>query len=228
MTRYLLQRLLHSVFVVFGVSVIAFALVHLSGDPAATLLPIETTPEGLAAFRRSLGLDRPLTEQYVRFLTRAIQGDLGISIRHKVPVLPIVLQRLPATLQLAVSGILVSFLIAIPLGVLAAARRNGVIDHFSRIVSLFGQAMPTFWLGILLIMVFAVRLRWFPVVGRGGLEHLVLPAVTLGVFAAPVQIRLLRSSLLEVLRADFIRTARAKGLLPSRVLVRHALQNAGS
>jgi len=226
MARFVVQRLFDSVVVLLGVSLLVFFLVRLSGDPAATLLPVEASREDYVALRKSLGLDRPLPEQYIRFLGRAIRGDFGLSIRHRIPALPTVLERLPATLKLTFVGMLISLAIAVPLGVVSATKRNTVVDALARIAALLGQAMPTFWLGILLIMLFAVRLRWFPVVGQADLEHLILPAVTLGAFAAPVQMRLLRSSLLEVLNTDFIRTAHSKGVPPRRVILRHALKNA--
>src|SRR3990172_2873231 len=226
MARFVVQRLFDSVVVLLGVSLLVFFLVRLSGDPAATLLPVEASREDYVALRKSLGLDRPLPEQYIRFLGRALHCDFGLSIRHRIPALPTVLERLPATLKLTFVGMLISLAIAVPLGVVSATRRNTMVDDLARIAALLGQAMPTFWLGILLIMLFAVRLRWFPVVGQADLEHLILPAVTLGAFAAPVQMRLLRSSLLEVLNTDFIRTAHSKGVPPRRVILRHASKNA--
>jgi peptide/nickel transport system permease protein len=226
MAQYLTQRLLHSVIVVLGVSLVVFFLTHLSGDPAAMLLPVEASREDYTALRKALGLDRPLPIQYIVFLRRAVRGDFGLSIRHRLPALPTVLERLPATLKLAFAGMVVSLTIAVPLGVLSATRSNTIVDDAARIAALFGQAMPTFWLGILLIMLFAVRLGWFPVVGQPGLRYLILPAITLGAFAAPVQMRLLRSSLLEVLNKDYIRTAHSKGIEPKRIILRHALKNA--
>lgn len=226
MASFFVQRLAASLVVIIGVSLIIFVLVRLTGDPAAMLLPIDATAEDYAALRQKLGLDRPLPEQYYLFLTSAVHGDFGTSIRHKLPALPIVLQRLPATLELILAGLLVSFLIAIPAGIVSAVKRNSSFDNASRVVAFIGQGMPTFWMGMLLIMLFSVKLRWFPFAGRGGVKHLILPAITLGAFAAPLQMRILRSGLLEVLNKDYIRTARAKGLSERKVIFGHSLKNA--
>jgi peptide/nickel transport system permease protein len=226
MARYLARRLLHSIIVVFGVSLLVFVLLRLSGDPTAMLLPVEASPQDHAALRRSLGLDRPVAEQYLRFVGRAVRGDFGVSVRHRLPALPTVLERFPATMKLTLAGMLVALAISLPLGILSAARKNTWVDDVARVTALLGQAMPTFWLGILLIMLFAVELEWLPVVGSGDIRGLILPAITLGAFAAPVQMRLLRSSLLEVLRTDYIRTARSKGLPQRTIFLKHALKNA--
>lgn len=211
---------------VWGVSLIAFALTHLSGDPAALLLPPSATAEDVAIFRKAAGLDRPLPEQYLDFLLRAVRGDFGRSIRHGEPALGLVLDRMPATLELAGAALAISLVVSLPLGILAAMRRGGLIDQASLALSLVGQAFPVFWLGILLIIVFAENLRWLPASGRGTPLHLLMPAFALSAYSTAVITRLLRSSLLEVLSADFIRTARSKGLSGAAVLLRHALRNA--
>ncbi len=207
-------------------SVIAFALTHLSGDPAALLLPPSATVEDIALFRHEAGLDRPLPVQYADFLSHAVRGDFGRSIRHNEPALSLVLERLPATLELSAVALALSLAIAIPLGILAAVRRGSVFDQASLALSVVGQAFPSFWLGIVLIIVFAEDLRWLPASGRGSPAHLVLPAVTLAAFSVAIITRLLRSSLIDVLSTEFIRTARGKGLPERAVLLRHAVKNA--
>lgn len=226
MIAFLLRRILHSVFVVVGVTAIVFILIRLTGDPALLLLPPDSSAQEIADFRHRMGFDRPIYVQYVDFLRRAAHGDFGMSFRNQQPALPLVLERLPATLQLTFVGFLISLAIAIPSGILAATHKNSAIDAVSRIVSLLGQCIPSFWLGIMLILVFAVNLGWLPAYGRGSLRHLVLPGITLGAYLAAITSRLLRSSLLEVLNSDYIRTARAKGLTEQLVLYRHALKNA--
>ena len=224
--RYASERLWHSLIVLFWVSLLVFLLMRLTGDPAAVMLPSEATAEDHELLRRQLGLDRPLPEQFGIFLVNAIRGDFGQSYRHHQPALELVLERLPATLQLTFAALLVSLALALPAGVVAALRRGSAFDSLSRLLALLGQAMPTFWLGLMLILFFAVRLKWLPPAGRGGLEYLVLPALTLGTYSAALTMRLLRSSLLEVLGRDYIRTARAKGLGERGLVLRHALRNA--
>ena len=226
MLRYLFERLWHSIFVLFGVSLLVFVLMRLTGDPVAVMLPPEATAQDAALLRHALGLDRSLPEQFGIFVVHAVQGDFGESYRHHAPAFPLVLERLPATLQLTLAALLVSLLLALPAGILAALQRGSVFDSLSRLLALLGQAMPTFWLGLMLILLFAVRLKWFPPSGRGGIEYLVLPAVTLGAYSAALTMRLLRSSLLEVLSKEYIRTGRAKGLREATVVIRHALKNA--
>jgi peptide/nickel transport system permease protein len=226
MGRYLLVRLGHAVLVVVGVSLIVFLLTHLGGDPASLLLPPNASEEDIQQFRHAMGFDQPLPIQLVQYFGRLAHGDFGQSFRYSQPALEVVLERVGATLVLGGFALLLSVLVAIPLGILAAVRRNSVWDALSLIVSLSGQALPVFWLGILLIILFAVTLRWLPASGGGDLAHLVLPGITLAAYSLAIISRLLRSSLLEVLAADYVRTARAKGLRERAVLVRHALKNA--
>ena len=226
MKSYILRRLWQAVLVLFGVSVVVFAILHLTGDPAALLLPPDATAEDIARFRTAMGFDDPWIVQYGRFLTGAIQGNFGESLRHGEPAMPLVLERLPATLQLAGAGLLLALCLAVPAGIVSAVKRNTVIDYFSTVVALLGQAMPTFWLGIMLILVFSVHFNWLPSSGRGDLQHLVLPAVTLGLFTTARITRLTRSGMLEVLGQDYIRTARAKGVSEQPVVWKHALKNA--
>jgi peptide/nickel transport system permease protein len=224
--RFLVERLWQSLIVLFWVALLVFLLMRLTGDPVAVMLPAEATAEDEELLRHELGLDRPLHEQFGIFLANAVRGNFGQSYRHHQPALELVLERLPATLQLTFAALLVSLVLALPAGILAALRRGSAFDTLSRLLGLLGQAMPTFWLGLMLILLFAVHLKWFPPAGRGGPEYLVLPALTLGAYSAALSMRLLRSSLLEVLGRDYIRTARAKGLGERGVVVRHALRNA--
>ncbi len=226
MLGYLLRRLLQSIVVVLGVSLVVFALLHLSGDPARLLLPVEATAEDVAKFRQATGLDDPLPLQYVRFLANALRLDFGDSLRHHQPALQLVLERVPATLQLVATAMFFSLLIAIPVGTISALRRDSIYDTLGMMLALLGQSMPAFWLGIMLILVLSVKLEWLPPFGRDGLDHLILPAMTLGAYATAMTTRLLRSSLLEVLSKNYIRTARAKGLRETVVVYRHALKNA--
>ena len=225
MARYLVHRVLWAALVLFGITLVVFLVVHLSGDPAALYMGPEGTREDYELLRAAMGFDRPLPEQYGRFLARALQGDFGRSLRHQQPSLPLVLERLPATLRLALTAMGIAVLLALPLGILSAVRRNSLLDTSAMIFALSGQCMPTFWLGILLILVFAVNLRWVPVYGGEGWLTLVLPALTLGVWAMARTARITRSSMLEVLHQDFVRTARAKGLGEVPTVLRHALRN---
>jgi len=226
MKSYMLRRLWQAVLVLFGVSFVVFMILHLTGDPAALLLPPDATAEDVARFRTAMGFDDPWIIQYLRFLKGAIQGNFGESLRHGEPAMHLVVERLPATFQLAGAGLLLALCLAIPAGIISAVKRNTVIDYFSTVVALLGQAMPTFWLGIMLILVFSVRLNWLPSSGRGDLQHLVLPAITLGLFTTARISRLTRSGMLEVLGQDYIRTARAKGVSEQPVVWKHALKNA--
>jgi ABC-type dipeptide/oligopeptide/nickel transport system permease component len=226
MNSYLVRRLWQSVLVLFGVSVVVFLILHLTGDPAALLLPPDATAEDVARFRKSMGFDDPVVVQYVRFLKGALRGDFGESLRHGEPAMGLVVERMPATFELAGAGLLLALCLAIPAGIISAVKRNTLVDYVSTVVALLGQAMPTFWLGIMLILVFSVRLNWLPSSGRGDLQHLILPAITLGLFTTARITRLTRSGMLEVLGQDYIRTARAKGVSEPPVVWKHALKNA--
>ena len=200
---YLSRRALWGLAVLLAISLVVFLVVHLSGDPTALYMGPEGTQEDYAVLRAALGFDRPLPEQYWHFLERAVRGDFGRSLRHQQPTLPLVLARFPATVELAVLALTLAVLLAVPLGVLSAIRRHSLLDTGAMVLALAGQCMPTFWLGILLILVFAVQLRWVPVVGAEGTRALVLPAVTLGVWAMARTARITRSSMLEVLTRTF-------------------------
>ena len=184
------------------------------------------SPQQIADFRHAMGFDRPWYVQYLDFLGKAVHGDFGVSLRQQQPTFQLIAERMPATLQLAGAAMAIALVVGLPLGVLAATRRGSIWDNALMLGGLLGQSMPVFWLGLLLIMVFAVGLGWFPVAGAGGLDHLVLPAVTLGLFSTAYIARMARSSMLEVLGKDYVRTARAKGLSQRGVVVRHGLRNA--
>lgn len=221
-----LKRLLRSLLVMFGVSLLTFLLTHLTGDPAALMLPLDATPEQAAILRAELGYDAPLWQQYLRFLQQAIGGDFGLSLRHKQAALPLILERMPATLELAGTALITSLLLAIPLGVLAACRRNSWLDHASSLLAILGQSLPAFCWGLMLQLVFGLLLPILPITGRGTPANLILPALTLGLGSTASTMRLLKSSLLEVLQQDYVRTARAKGLPNWLVIGKHALRNA--
>ena len=226
MTTYVVQRLLLSILVVFGVSIVTFFLTFLSGDPAVLMLPPDASAEQIAQFRRDWGFDRPIIVQYGNFLWRALQGDMGTSLRHGTPALPLIAERLPATLQLTVTAMLVAIAVAIPLGVVSATHRGSPVDLLTMTVALVGQAVPNFWLSIMAILLFSVTLGWLPTSGRGSVLHVVMPAGVLAIGLMALLTRLARSTMLEVLSEDYVRTARAKGLREWVVLSRHALRNA--
>jgi peptide/nickel transport system permease protein len=226
MVAYLLRRLAQTVFVLLGVSVLSFGTLFLSGDPTMLMASESWNQEQISTFRHQMGFDRPWFVQYLDFLDKAVHGDLGVSLRQQQPTINLIAERLPATLQLAGASMAIAICIGVPLGVGAARRRDSVWDNLLMLGGLLGQSLPVFWLGLLLIMVFAVGLGWFPVAGTGGAQHLVLPSVTLGLFSMAYIARMTRSSMLEVLGRDYVRTARAKGLGERRLLVGHALRNA--
>ena len=226
MLRYLVTRVLYAWAVIAGVSVLVFFLVRLGGDPTALFLPPESSVEEIARFRHQLGFDRPLLVQYLDFATRALKGDFGTSLRYQEPAMKLVLERFPATLQLSGLALLLSVVVGVPLGIVAATLRGSLLDRGGLLVSLFGQSIPTFWLGLMLILVFAEIFQVLPASGRGTWRHLVLPAVSLAAYSTAMITRLLRSSMIDVLQADYIRSARGKGLSETAIVVRHALRNA--
>lgn len=226
MVRFLAGRLLSTLAVLLGVTTLTFGLLHLSGDPLAGLVPPGAPPEQLAATRQRLGLDRPLPVQYLRFVTRAVRGDLGESWSQHRPALAAVLDWLPATLALTSSAVALALLIGVPLGIAVGVRPRGALDAAATGAALLGQAVPGFWFGTILILVFAVRLHWLPPSGLDGPRSLLLPAVTLAAYPAATIVRLLRASMIEVMRRDYVRTARGKGLSAWAVVQGHALRNA--
>ncbi|RXZ81183.1 ABC transporter permease [Paenibacillaceae bacterium] len=225
MGKFIIRTVLQIVPVLFLVSIIVFVLVHITGDPVALMLPDTATDADIAALRAAWGLDRPLYVQYGTFLSNALQGEFGTSFHYGEPALPLVLERLPASFQLAAAAMLIAVVMAVPLGIISAVKRNTFMDLIISSLSVIGKAMPNFWMGIMLILVFSVGFGFFPVSGKGGLEHLVLPAFTLGVGLAAQMTRLIRSNMLEILNQDYIRTARSKGLLEAIVVGKHALRN---
>lgn len=221
-----MRRLLQTVVTALFVTVIVFSLARLTGDPTPMLLPTAATQEDEEFFRRQLGLDKPLPQQYLTFLGNALEGDFGISFRYREPAAELVISRLPATLELAFASMLLAIIVAFPTGILAATRRGSWVDRGTRWFATVGQSTPTFWLGLMLILLFSVTFQLFPPSGRGGLDQLILPAVTLGWYSAAAIARLVRSSMLEVLQSDFVKFERLSGL-PERVIVlKHALKNA--
>lgn len=226
MLQYALKRLVQTIPVLAGILFVSFMLTHLSGDPTDLILPTDATDEARAAFREKHGLDRPFWEQWLRFSWIALQGDFGTSLRFGEPAIKLVLERLDATGELALASIVVAMLIGIPAGVLAAHRRNTRTDLAVRTLILGGQAIPNFYFGIVAIIIFAVWLRWLPTGGRGSWEQLVLPTATLSLSLVSLIARVTRSSMLEVMGQDYVRTARAKGLGEGRVIWLHALRNA--
>ncbi|RIK36193.1 MAG: hypothetical protein DCC58_19555 [Chloroflexi bacterium] len=228
MGRYFLARLLATIPVILGVTIAVFSMLHLvPGDPISMMLgEFQTSPEQIEQLRSRLHFDEPLPKQYGRFLLGAVQGDLGYSIRSKRPVMTEITDNLPSTLILAASGLGIALLIGITLGVVAAVKQNTWADVSAMLISMLGVSMPSFWLGLLLIFTFSLKLQWLPATGGGDLRHLILPALTLGLGASAIIARLTRSTMLEVLRQEYITTARAKGLRERVVIVRHALRNA--
>jgi peptide/nickel transport system permease protein len=225
--RYLFRRAAQMVPVLFLVTVIIFFVIRLKGDPIAQLAPVDQmSPQEIEQLRRAYGFDRPLLAQYFDFLAKLVRGDFGDSFRYRQPALGLVVERLPKTAELAAAAVVVGWVIALPLGVIAAVRRNSLVDLAATTASVIGRGLPNYWLGIMLILVFAVSLQWLPVSGSDSIAHLILPATTLGVGLATTLTRLIRSSLLEVIRQDYITTARAKGLAERIVLTRHGVRNA--
>lgn len=227
MSRYLLKRILLSIPVLLGVSIVVFTMIRLiPGDPAQLMAGQAATAEVVRQIRESLGLDRSLPIQYAIFIGNLLKGDLGRSLFNSAPVVEELAQRFPRTVRLALASMFVASLIGIPAGILSATRHLSWLDSLVMIIALAGVSMPVFWLGLNLILIFAVRLHWLPAIGHETWLHLILPSVTLGAASAAVIARMTRSSMLEVLRQDYVRTARAKGLAEPSVVRRHALRNA--
>jgi len=233
--RFLARRLLYSAVVLIGVLVVVFALVHLvPGDPVRIALGTRYSPQAYDALRSASGLDKPIVEQFFSYIGSALTGDLGVSFRNGDPVTEILLERLPATISLAVAGIVIALLIALPAGIWSALREGRISDAIIRIASQFGVSVPDFWMGILLIALFATTLGWLPTSGYqplldnpgGWLRHIVLPALTVGLVAGAIMTRYVRSAVLEVASMGYVRTARSKGLPPRVVTFRHTVRNA--
>ncbi|NDL63309.1 ABC transporter permease [Acerihabitans arboris] len=226
MLVFILRRLLVALAVLMTVAVISFALLHLSGDLATAIAGPEATAETVARIRVQFGLDRPLATQFFHWMASALQLDFGRSFYFQNSVIELIGQRMPITLKLGGAALVTALAVAIPLGVLAAVFRNTWVDRLSMFIAVMGQAMPNFWFALVLILLFSVGLKWLPVAGNGTWQHFVLPTVALGYYAMPSLMRMTRSGMLDVLGADYMRTARAKGLSPARVILKHGLRNA--
>jgi len=226
LANFLISRLLYAAAVLLGVSVAVFFLIRIGGDPSALFLPPEASIEDIQRFRHLMGFDRPLIIQYWDFLSRAVRGDFGMSLRYEQPAMQLVLERVPATLQLGGAAFLLSIALAIPLAILAAANRGSLVDRASLLISLIGQSFPAFWLAIMLILLFSETFQVLPPSGRGSWQNLVMPAIVLATYSTAIITRLLRSSMIEVLQSDYVRTARGKGVRESRIILSHALRNA--
>lgn len=226
MHKRVLKKIINALIVIFGVSIIVFLLMYLTGDPVALLLPMDASPEDAELLRETLGFNDPLWQQYFRFMGNAIKGDFGTSLRHHQPALGLVLERMPATLELTFAGMAVALIIAIPLGIITAVKKNSIVDYIGSVLALIGQSMPVFWLGLMLL--YLVGLKWdlLPTHSRGSWKNLVLPAITVGAYTAATIVRLLRSRMVEVMQQDYIKTARAKGVKKKIIIVKHALRNA--
>jgi peptide/nickel transport system permease protein len=227
MQRYILRRFLQSLLAIWVMSLVVFSLARVTGNPLDVMLPLEAGPEEYARVAQHWGLDKPLYTQYFIFLGKAIQGDFGQSWKwHGYSAMGLVWQRLPATLQLAGFALLISVVIALPIGVLSAVWKGTAMDSVAKVIALLGQSLPGFWLGIVLMWIFAVNLGWFPTSGKGGIQYMILPAITLGWFQVAAIMRLTRSSMLEVLDSEFVKLTRIKGLAEWKVVWKHCLRNA--
>jgi ABC-type dipeptide/oligopeptide/nickel transport system permease component len=224
-TALLVRRAVRLVVVLTGVSLVTFAILQVSGDPVALMMP-EAPESDRALLREAMGFNEPLAVQFVMFLTNTARGDFGKSFVHRAPAMPLVLERMPTTLLLTILAMLIAVVVAVPAGIYSAVRRGSLVDQTATLIVFFGQSMPIFWTGIMLMLLFAVQWRVLPVSGWDSWSSLVLPAVTLGTFSAPLFLRIVRSSMLEVVGLDYVRTARAKGVSEWRVVCRHTLVNA--
>jgi peptide/nickel transport system permease protein len=226
MQRYVCKRIFQSLLTLFVLSMLIFIVCRLTGDPLVLMLPDDASPEDVAQLRTALGLERPLPVQYWLFLKSALQGDFGRSIKGQVPVLDLIKERLPNSIRLALVSLLITVILAFPLGVMAAVKKGTVVDTLANLIAVLGQSLPQFWVGIVLIQVFAVHLRWLPVAGNSSYWHYILPSFTLGWFLVAGIMRLLRSSMLDVLDSEFVKLARIKGVSGWSVVWKHALKNA--
>ncbi|MDX5356318.1 MAG: ABC transporter permease [Rhodobacterales bacterium] len=226
MLRYLMGRLAMAALVALTVSIISFALIYMAGDPAVALAGENATPDVVAQIRAQYGYDRPLPVQYLDWLAHALRGDFGTSPYFRLPVSELIADRLEVTMILGVLGISFALLVGVPMGVIAAMRPNSLIDRAALFIAVVGQAIPSFWFGLILIVLFAVNLGWLPASGADSWKGFVLPTIVLGYYATPAIMRLTRAGMIEVLGSDYIRTARAKGVKPRKILFKHALRNA--
>jgi len=225
MQRYFISRLVQSVFLLFGVLLLVFIMVRVTGDPAALMMPREASPEDVEAFREKMGFNDPTLVQFSRFISGAITGDFGDSLHFKTPAMPMVVDRLPATVQLALTGLLFAVIVGIPLGLVGGFNPGSPVDNLGRLFALLGQSVPNFWLALIMILYFGVRLRWFPTFGRDEWKSVIMPAFVLGLPVMGQVVRLTRSAVLEIRGEDFIRTAHSKGLMPKTIYIKHVLRN---
>ena len=226
MQRYILRRFFQSLLALLAISMLIFIMSRLTGDPVMLMLPDDASREDIAQLRHALGLDQSLPVQYWVFISKAVRGDFGRSIKGQMPVSEMIKDRLPNSLKLGAVALCIAVLLAFPLGVVAAVKKGTALDTMANVVAVLGQSLPQFWVGIVLIQIFAVHLRWLPVAGVGTLWHYILPAFTLGWFVVAGMMRLLRSSMLDVMGSEFVKLARIKGVPESTVIWKHALRNA--
>lgn len=226
MRRYILSSLLQALFILLGVFTLVFIMIRVTGDPARLMLSREASAEQIEAFQHKMGYDRPIMVQFIDFMRNAVLGKFGNSLHYRLPALPLILERLPATVELASAALLMAVVVALPLGLIGGSRPGRIWDTLGRAVGLFGQSTPSFWLGLILIIVFAVNLGWLPSFGRGGIKSLIMPAFVLGLGSMGQLVRLTRSAVLEIRSEDYIRTANSKGLQPRIIYYKHVLRNA--
>jgi ABC-type dipeptide/oligopeptide/nickel transport system permease component len=226
MSRYIIRRLIHSVIVLLVVSFLTFGLLHLGGDPVSLMAPDYFSEQDILDLQRKMGLDQPFHVQYLRYMQQLAQGDLGMSFMQHRPALPIVLERVPATLLLATIALLLTVVIAIPLGVLGAVKRGSLWDRFALVFAMSGKAVPSFWFGVMLILIFSLWLGWLPAFGGGSWQHVIMPAITLALANVAIITRIVRSTMIDALDQDYVRTARSKGLAERIVILGHAFRNA--
>ena len=226
MKEFIFQRVLQSIITLIGVTIIVFCIVRLTGDPTDVLLPLDAPEEVRTQVYKDWGLDKPLPVQYLTFIVNAVKGDFGESLRWKVPAISLVKDRLPATIEVAVVSTIFSLLLALPMGIASSIRPGSILDSLGKTIALLGQAVPPFWVGMMLILIFAVKFDLLPTSGRGNWQQIIMPAITIGWFFTASVMRLTRSSMLEVLRSEYIKLARIKGLSELFVVGKHALKNA--
>lgn len=226
MLRYFLIRLGQSLALMFGVLLLVFMMLRVTGDPAALMLPREASAAEIEAFRERMGFNRPIIIQFADFLSKAVVGDFGDSLHFRVPAMTLVTQRLPATVELAATGLLFAVLIGVPIGLMGGLKPGSAADSLARLLALMGQSIPNFWLAMLMILFFGVRLRWFPTFGRDAWNSVIMPAFVLGLPVMGQIVRLTRSTVLEIRSEDFVRTAYSKGLEPPVIYLKHILRNA--
>ena len=225
MQRYFLSKIAQSILLLFGVLFLVFIMVRVTGDPAALMMPRESSPEQIEAFREKMGFNDPVLTQFSRFLSGAIIGDFGDSLHFKTPAMPLVLERLPATVQLASVGLLMAVIVGIPIGLIGGFSPGSIVDSVGRLLALIGQSVPNFWLGLMMIIYLGVKLGWFPTFGRDEWKSVIMPAFVLGLPVMGQLVRLTRSTVMEIRGEDFIRTAHSKGLEPQTIYYKHVLRN---